>query len=525
MTAYVLAHDLGTGGNKASIVDTNGTIVASAESYYSVLYPNPGWAEQDPEGLWWRVIRETTKQVLSESKIAPKDISAITFATQMMGTIPVDSEGTPLMNCMTWMDTRAAKQNKDIISNPIRMLRMLRITGGLPSGKDIIGKIVWVKKQRPQIYEKTHKFLDCKDYLIHKCTGEYITSWDCANLTWFMNSRKGKNVWSHTILNWIDLDEDRLPSLAPTTEIVGTLTPKAASELGLTTSTQVVNGCGDMPAAGVGSGAVREKEVHIYCGSSSWIGAHVTDRKLDIFTYTGSINSAIPGKYLLVAEQESAGACLKHLKENWHCDLCTNVREYATPACAECQSGERNPYQTLDSVAERAPAGSEGLIFAPWMFGERSPVDDHTVRGGYFNLSLAHEKSHMVRAVLEGVAFHARWMMEGIEKGRMLGKVSKVNIIGGCANSDIWTQIYADVLQKPVCRMENPLGAGTVGVSMVAFVGLGEISDFEKAADKIEVERVFEPDPLNVDVYDKQYETLKEFYKRNKKLWRKINQD
>jgi len=524
MTGYVLAHDVGTGGNKASLVDINGKLIASKESFYPVLYPNPGWAEQDPEAHWWNAVRETSRAVLSMSKVDPKDVLAITFSTQMMGTIPVDSNGVPLMNCLTWLDTRASKQNKDIIANPIRMLRMLRITGGVPSGKDIIGKIAWIIQERPQVAEKTHKYLDCKDYLIYKCTGEYVTSWDCANLTWFMNTRKGRNEWSQTILNWINLDMDKLPHLAPSTEVIGNLTADAANELGLTTATHVVNGAGDMPSAGVGSGAVRDKEVHIYAGSSAWIGAHVTDRKLDIFTYTGSIRSAIPGKYILIAEQESAGACLKHLKEKWHCELCINVRDLASAACADCKSGERNPFTTLDTIADRAPPGCENLLFAPWMFGERSPIDDHNVRGGYFNLSLAHEKNHMVRAVLEGVALHARWMMEGVEKKRMLGRVSNVHMIGGCVNSDVWTQIYADVLQKPVYRMMNPLEAGTVGVALVAFVGLDEIHDFEKAADKIQVEHVFEPDPVNADIYDHHFEMLKEFYSTNKKLWKKMNQ-
>ncbi len=523
MSGYVLAHDVGTGGNKASLVDINGNIVSSAEKFYSVLYPQQGWAEQDPEEQWWSAIRDTTRDVLAKSRITPSEVIAMTFSTQMMGTIPVDVDGKPLMNCMTWLDTRAAKQNKEIISNPIKMLRMLRITGGIPSGKDIIGKIVWVREERPQVFEKTHKFLDCKDYLIFKCTGEYVTSYDCANLTWFMDSRKGKNTWSSTILEWIDLDMDRLPRLAPSTEVIGNLTASAATELGLPTSTQVVNGCGDMPAAGVGSGAVREKEVHIYAGSSAWIGAHVQDRKLDIFTYTGSIRSAIPDKYILIAEQEAAGACLKHLKEHWHCELCLNVKDYASPACSDCESGERNPFSTLDAVAAHAPPGSENLIFAPWMFGERSPIDDHNVRGGYFNLSLAHGKEHMVRAVLEGVALHARWMMDGIEKKKMLGKVSNVHMIGGCANSDLWTQIYADVLQKPVYRMANPLEAGTVGVSFVAFIGLGEISDFQKAANKIQVEKVFEPDPVNIEIYEYHFQMLKEYYKANKKLWKKMN--
>ncbi|MHA1906727.1 MAG: xylulokinase [Candidatus Thorarchaeota archaeon] len=523
MTGYVLAHDVGTGGNKASIVDVYGKILASTEVVYPVLYPKPGWAEQNPDEHWWNAICTSSNLVIDKSNVNRDEIIAVTFATQMMGTIPVDKDGSPLMNAIIWLDTRAAKQNKDVISNPIKMLRMLRITGGIPSGKDIIGKIVWLKEEAPKIYEATHKFLDCKDYIVHKCTGDYVASWDTANLTWFMNTRKGKNEWSQTILNWIDLDEDRLPRLAPSTEIVGTLTSEAASDLGLSTSTQVVNGCGDMTAAGVGSGAVREGEVHVYGGSSGWIGAHVTQRKLDIFTYTGSIRSAIPGKFFLVAEQESAGACLKHLREHWHCDLCLNVRDIASPACEECYTGDRNPYSSLDSIANQAPAGSEGLLFAPWMFGERSPIDDHNVRGGYFNLSLAHEKTHMTRAVLEGVALHTKWMMDGIEKKKMLGRVSKVNLIGGCANSDVWSQIYADVLKKPVCRMENPLAAGTIGVSMVAFVGLGEISDFEKAADRIQVDRVFDPDPINVEIYDTMFDNLKEYYKRNKGLWKKMN--
>jgi xylulokinase len=523
MAGYVLAHDVGTGGNKASLVDIDGKILGSAVEPYPVLYPEPGWAEQDPEGHWWKAVCKTSREVLTKSRVDPKDVLAITFSTQMMGTIPVGEDGKPLMNCLTWMDTRAAKQNKDISSNPVRMLRMLRITGGLPSGKDIVGKIMWVMQERPQVFEQTHKFLDCKDYLVHRCTDEYVTSWDCANLTWFMDSRKGKNVWSRTILGWMGLEEDLLPRLAPSTEVVGSLTSQAANELGLTTSTEVVNGCGDMTAAGVGSGAVREKEVHLYAGSSAWLGAHVKDRKLDIFTYTGSIRSAMPDRYFMVAEQESAGACLKHLKEHWHCNQCVHVQDVARAECQECLSGRRNPYKSIDDIAIQAPAGSANLIFAPWMFGERSPLDDHNVRGGYFNLSLAHEKSHMVRAVLEGVAYHTRWMMEGVEKRKMLGKVPKVNMIGGCAHSDVWPQIFADILQKPIHRMKNPLEAGSIGVSFVAFVGLGQIDSFEKVAERIEVDRVFEPDSTNFDVYDRLYEALKDYYKKNKDLWKRLN--
>ncbi len=525
MTGYVLAHDVGTGGNKASLVSIDGEILASAEKSYPVLYPQVNWAEQDPEQHWWNAIRETSRKVISKSKLSPRDVIALTFSTQMMGTIPVNRVGRPLMNCMTWMDSRAARQNKKIISNPIRMLRMLRITGGLPSGKDIIGKILWVMEERPEVYEKTCKFLDCKDYLIFRTTGEYVTSWDCGNLTWFMNTRKGNNEWSETILGWMNLDIEKLPRLAPSTEVVGSLTSDAAKELGLTTETMVVNGSGDMTAAGVGSGAVREKECHLYAGSSAWLGAHVEDRKLDISSFTGSIRSAIPGKYFMVAEQESAGACLKHLREEWHCDLCENIRPLAAEECLSCETGERNPFSVIDKIAAESEPGSDNLLFAPWMFGERSPLDDHNVRGGYFNLSLAHSKKHMVRSVLEGVALHTRWMMEGVEKRKMLGKVPKINMIGGCAKSDLWPQIFADVLQKPIHRMRHPQAAGSIGVSMVAFVGLGELKDFNQVGNKIKVDHVFEPNADTFETYERLSEIMKKYYKRNKALWKKMNEE
>ncbi len=521
MTALVIAHDVGTSGNKASIVDSEGHVLATAVAHYPVLYSEPGWAEQDPERHWWQAVCKTTRDVVERSGMRPADISAITFATQMMGVIPVDKTGTPLMNCMTWLDTRAARQNRDIARSPIRMLRMLRITGGIPSGKDSIGKILWVKQMRPEIFEKTHKFLDCKDYLIYRCTGEYVTSFDCASVTWFMDSRNDR--WSSTILGWMGLDEDRLPELRASTHVIGTLTADAASQLGLTTQTQVVNGAGDMTAAAVGSGAVRERQVHLYAGSSAWLGAHVKERKLDIFTYTGSIKSAIPGLFFMVAEQESAGACLKHLREQMHCNLCQYITDLASPRCRECIEGRQNPYKTLDEVAVLAPAGSDGLLFAPWLFGERSPLNDHTVRGGYFNLSLSHEKRHMVRAVMEGVAYHTRWMFDGIQKRRMLGRVDRVNMIGGCANSDLWPQIFADVLEVPVHRMANPLEAGSIGVAMVAMVGIGEIPDFETAAERISVDRVFEPNPDNMPKYRHLFRLMKDYYRRNKSLWRRTN--
>jgi len=274
---------------------------------------------------------------------------------------------------------------------------------------------------------------------------------------------------------------------------------------------QVVMGSPDVHSAAVGSGAVRDFEAHLYIGTSSWLTCHVPFKKTDIFHNLAALPSAIPGRYLLTNEQESAGHCLQFLRDNlfFHQD--------------ELSIGEapENAYKLFDQIAERTPAGSEKLIFTPWLYGERAPVDDHLVRGGFFNQSLQTTREHMVRAVFEGVAFNSRWLLKYVEQfiGRQL---EAVNFVGGGAKSDVWCQIYADIFNRPIRQMKDPIEANVRGAALLASAALRYMS-YEEIASHVEVTRTYTPNPDHRNLYDELFAEFLAIYENNKKSYARLN--
>jgi xylulokinase len=508
----ILAHDVGTRSNKAVLVKLDSSIVGTASAGYGVSYPEKGCAEQSPQD-WWNAVVDTTHELLQSTGVGPSDVVGVVFSTQMAGTLPVADDGSALMPCMIWLDTRAAETAERICGGPLKiagydvltLLRFLRITGGVfgHAGKDVICKILWLKENRPDLYSKAFKFLGCKDYLLYRCTGSFVTSRDEANVTWLMDTRKGRMDWSGAILRKYGIERAKLPQIKKSTELAGKLTKEAADETGLNVGTPVVVGAGDMASAAVGSGSVLENEVHAYVGTSSWIACHTPDRKKDIMHYIGSICSANPNMYLCVAEQETGGACLDWAKDNL-------FRE----------KGEES-YRVFDELAASAEPGSNGLIFTPWLFGERAPLDNPTVRGGFYNLSLEHSQTHFVRSIFEGVAFNMKWALSYLEK--LSKRAEAINIIGGGAVSSVWCQIFADVLNRRVRQVNDSKEAGAKGAAIVAEVALGHINGLEDAAGLVKIEKTFEPQPKNVQLYERIFEEFKDVYKNNRQMYRRLN--
>ena len=501
---YILAYDVGTSGSKGTLIDLKLNVTASESFNYEVLFPQKGYAEQNPED-WWNATTKITKTLLEKTEIKGEDIAGIVFSAQMAGLIPLDKEGTPLMNCLTWLDTRAADYAKKIIGsgiikvsgyNVVPLLQFLRITGGAPgiAGKDAISKILWLKEEKPDIYKKSYKLLDVKDYLLYRCTNTFVTSRDCANVSWLMDTRPGKFLWSDTILNKYNIDSSKLPEIKKSTDKAGKITKKASDDLGIPEGTPVVTGAGDMASAAIGSGAVLEGETHVYVGTSSWVAAHLKSRKKDLSHYMGSICSANPGMYLCVSEQETASGCLEWIKNNV-------IREL--------------DYDELNEYVSAVEPGAGGVVFTPWLFGERSPLDDPDVRGGFYNLSLEHTRGHMARAVYEGVAVNIKWALIYFEKLiSAVRQLDKVYIIGGGAKSDVWCQIFADAFSKPVLRVEHPLDAGARGAAGIALVGLDYLRGFQNIKELISVEKEFLPRRENVKIYERILEEFKILYKK-----------
>jgi xylulokinase len=295
------------------------------------------------------------------------------------------------------------------------------------------------------------------------------------------------------------------------TDVIGRLRPEAAAELGLPAGVQVVGGSPDHQSALVGSGAVRDFEGHLYVGTSSWIECIVPWKKTDLLHSIASLPSAIPGRYQCVNEQDMAGGCLAYLKENVF-DAMRGLGAGAEGVIT---------YADLDAIAANVPAGARGLIFAPWLNGERTPVDSTTLRGGFFNLSMTTSAAEMVRSVLEGVAYNTRWSLGYVEKfvGRRL---ETLNFIGGGAKSPLWCRIFADVLGRTIRQVKDPIQANARGAAFIAAVGLGEIA-FEDIPSLIQIEATWEPDPRNRSTYDALHREFLAFYRATKGIYRRLN--
>ncbi len=520
-TDLVVVVDVGTSSTKAVLVNPHGP-VESTSLAYTVECPQPGWYEQEPRSLS-AAIQNTIKQLLTKVPDAKESIRALTFTSQMSGTLPLDEKGDPLCPVLTWADSRAANIAKKVILKGWpkykkyyslkKILRFLKITGGGPtaSGRDPISKMVWLKHERPELYNKTFKFVDNKDYAIFLATGKYVTSVDMAQITWLMDSRNQRFQWSPELFGDYGLDISKMCEIKPSTENLGPITLEFAKLTGLAVNTPVINGSGDLLTSAIGSGAVEVGKMHANVGTAGWIGCHFPEIVKDIFHYVGAIISGMPGMYFVLCKPETTGASLEWVK-----DLM-----FPKELVGEDRYSQILP--EIDKIVSQTAAGSEGLIFTPYLVGERAPLQSPTLRAMFFNLNLYHNRGHMLRAVFEGVAYNLRWGLEIVEKLTKLHQ-DEVRLIGGGSKSDIWCQIFADVWQRKVVKMKNPQLASAVGAACIAFVSLGIFKDFTQVANLVQVDKEFAPDPAKAAIYDKLYAEFPKLYESNKKIFKRLNE-
>ena len=513
----ILAVDLGTSGVKVAVTTVRGELVAAAVERYPLHVLGGGGVEQDPAD-WWDAVVRGTRRVLGEPGVDPARVVGVGCSAQWSGTVPVDDRGRPLMRAVIWMDSRGAEQVRRITRGvPAvqgygvgRLAAWVRRSGGAPghSGKDTVAHILWIRDRRPDVYRRTHKFLEPRDWLNFQLTGRMASSPDAATLLWATDTRDvGAVRYDDHLLGLAGLDRDRLPDLVPTATVLGPLAPEAAAALGLPPTAQVVTGAPDIMASAIGAGTVADFDAHLYLGTSSWLVCHVPFRKTDLFHNLASVPAAIPGRYLLVNEQEAAGVCLAELGS------------WLFPSEEDAPAGD--PYAAMLALAAEVPAGSDGLVFAPWLNGERTPVDDRTVRGGFFNQSLGVTRGHLVRAVLEGVACNSRWLLTYVERfvGRRLDAVTAV---GGGARSELWCQVHADVLGRVVRQAADPVLANARGAALQASVALGHLG-WDEVAATVPIARTFEPDPARRPVYDTLFPEFVNLYRSTRKIYARLN--
>lgn len=519
--SLILTIDLGTSGPKVGLFDSTAKCIGyEFEEVPLLLYENGG-AEQRPAD-WTNAILTCYQRLITKTKVNTKDVSAINCTAQWSGTVCVDKEGKPLMDSVIWMDTRGAEYVKKLTHGPIRVegygvgkiLKWIHLTGGGPtkSGKDSIAHILYIKNKLPEIYDATYKFLEPKDYLNLWLTGRFAASFDSITVHWVTDNRDINNIVYHDgLIQLCGIDKEKLPDLVKTNSVLGNISKEMADVFGLNADVKVIAGTPDMQSAAVGSGAVKDFEGHLYVGTSSWLVTHVPYKKADIFHNMGTIPSALPGRYIIANEQETSGACLNFIKNNL---LYHNDELNTGPA-------PKDFYKLLDNIVAKVPAGADGLFFLPWLYGERSPVDDHSARGGFYNMSLNHNRTHLMRAVLEGVGLNARWLLMYIEK-MMAKNFEAVNFIGGGANSDVWSQIIADIFDRPIKQMNEPLMANSRGTAILALLALNRIS-MDDVSKVVEPKKIFQPNKTNRAMYDEKFGRFVEIYTKNKPIFAKLN--
>ncbi len=512
MTDYVLAVDLGTSGPKVALVSPSGAVVGGQFEAVDLILQPGGGAEQDTN-QWWDAISAATRRTMDANPDAT--IAAVSVTTQWSGTVAVDSSGNAITNAIIWMDSRGAPYIEELITGPVRIegydvrkaLRWIQLTGGAPTraGKDPVGHILYLRNQRPGIYHQTSVFLEPKDYINLRLTGRAVATYDSIALHWLTDNRDPAAIDYHDkLLGYTGIDRSLLPELVPATQAIGTVTPAAAADLGIASGIPVLGGTPDVHSAAIGSGTIADKAGSLYVGTSNWITCHVPYKKTDLNHNLASLPSPIPGRYLILNEQETAGKSVEWLADILH------------PG-----QDRRNALAAMNNLAASASAGSGGVIFTPWLFGERTPVEESALRAGFFNQSLDTGRAEMIRAVFEGVAYNSRWLLNYVE--RIAGaKLDPIVMAGGGALSDLWAQIFADVLQRTILQAEDPIMVNVRGAGLLAHAALGNI-DWDDIPSRVPMSATRRPDPTNVETYNRLFDAFRHIHKANRRIYRKLN--
>ena len=501
---YIISYDFGTTSVKAVLVDQVGTPVSNAIESYPLIHIRPGWVEQDPDDLW-KAMCKVTACLINRSGCSNNAIIAMSICAQMCGSIPVDKSGTPLQYCVTWLDTRSAATAGKITGGLFRIhgyglpvLEWIWHTHGAPnlSGRDATSKIVWLRENRPDIWDKAEKILDVKDWLLCRCTGRYVTTPDVAHLSWLMESAQKIKQWSPAILKRLQLEMCRLPEIVPCNELIGELRPDAARELGLCSDIPVVAGAGDVTASALGAGSIRDQELHLHLGSAAWLCMHTDRQVLDPLNAIGTISCAVEDRFLLIAAQQTGTGVLDWSIENY-------------PQLAML----KQDYETINDCVSRSPPGARQLQFTPWLMGECVPRTIASNCAEFINLNDLHNREDMLRAIMEGIALNIKWA-----HGKIAKYALDINLrtMGGGANSLVWCQILADVLERPIIRIQHPRFACAAGAAMLAATAIGWQENLESATQQVKTAQIIDPIARNMAYYKGAFDRYLERYKKTR---------
>lgn len=503
--AIFLGIDIGTSGTKTLAINERGKILAESLSLYDSYHPKPLWSEQDPED-WWQATIKTIQAVVKAAKVKPADVKAIGLSGQMHGSVFLDKKNQVIRRAILWNDQRTAAECDEMERRAGGRAELIRMVANPALTGFTAPKILWLRNHEPRNFDKTKKVLLPKDDVRRRLTGEFAT--DVSDASGMLLLDVAKRDWSHELLGKLELDRDLFGKCYESDEDTGKLTPEAAKTLGLTTDCLVVGGAGDCAAGAVGNGIVSRGTLSTSIGTSGIMFVHSDTVQVDPAGRLHTFCHAVHGKWHMMGVSLSGGGCLQWFRNQ----LCQ-------AEIAAAKKSKVDPYDILAEEAKRTPAGSEGLFFLPYLSGERTPHADPDARACFVGLTLKHTRGHVVRAIMEGVAYAMRDSLAIIEE---LGvPVKQIRASGGGSKSPMWREIQASMFGQKVVSINAEQGPA-YGVALLAAVGAGAFKNVEEAC--AATIRVTKETPLDrqakryydrgFPLYQGLYRSLKDDFKR-----------
>ncbi|HZP01209.1 MAG TPA: xylulokinase [Terriglobia bacterium] len=494
--SYMMGIDVGTTGTRAVIVRPDGHVVGAATGDHQPMrMPRPGWAEQDPED-WWQATITAVRAALEQSGLKGADIAGIGLSGQMHGVVLLDKVHTVLRPSLIWCDQRSQAQC-DWITTTVGAERLIQLVSNPALTGFSAPKLLWVRDNEPRIFERAAQFLLPKDFVRFRLTGEFATDVSDASGTLLFDVTNRR--WSQEMLSALKLDSSLLPRAYESPEVTGEVTRETAVLTGLTAGTPVVGGGGDQAASAVGNGIVLPGLTSATLGTSGVIFAYTGAPKLDPRGRIHTFCHAVPGKWHVMGVTQGAGLSLRWFRDNFG----ASEHWYA-------RHTERDAYDLIINEAEKVPPGSDGLLWLPYLMGERTPHLDALARGMLFGVTAAHTRAHVIRAILEGVAFSLRDSLEIFKEQEI--PVEEIRASGGGSRNFTWRQIQADIYGKELVTLRTSEGSA-FGAALLGGTGAKIFSSVEEAArETIEVRESMTPRPDRVEIYNRYYEVYRKLY-------------
>lgn len=507
----VLGVDLGSTGLKVGYMTLTGRPLWWQQETLVTRYD--GAAATQDAADWWDRITRAARRGLAESGLDGQRVVGVGITGQWGSTVPVDAVGAPVGDVVMWNDGRGVEHSRAAVGGPVvgyaakPLATWLRRSGGIPNptGQDPLAHMLHLARDEPEVSAAARWFLEPVDHLAMRFTGVASASPMSMTGAWLTDNRDlGRIDYDEVLVRLSGVDRSKLAPLVPSGSIVGPVRPEVAADLGMAGTAVVVTGAPDLHAAVVGSGCVGQFQAHMSIGTTGWISAPVPFKRTDVMNQMASVPGIGDGAYVIANNQDSAGRCLDWFR--------TTISGF----------GDREvSYEDVLALAATAPPGSGGVLFSPWLTGERSTLDDRNARGGFHNVGIEAGPADLSRAVLEGVAFNARMLLGATERF-VKRRLDPIRIVGGGAQSDLWCQIVADVTDRTIDRVADPMVAGLRGASLLVALALGEVA-LGDVHNLVPVDRRFTPDPAARPASDRLFREFSELHSRNRRMFAHLN--